>query len=48
MDYQQAADYMGAKSAALRASDSEGGRDQGIKQFIDDKTYKPGLGAYKR
>ena len=24
------------------------GRKEGIKQFIDDKTYRPGLGAYKK
>ena len=24
------------------------GRKEGIKQFIDDKTYKPGLGAYDK
>jgi len=24
------------------------GRKQDIRQFIDDKTYKPGLGAYDR
>jgi trans-feruloyl-CoA hydratase/vanillin synthase len=48
MDYWQAAEYMAAKSAQLRANDPEDGRDKGIKQFIDDKTYRPGLGEYKR
>ena len=24
------------------------GRKEGIKQFLDDKTYKPGLGAYDK
>jgi trans-feruloyl-CoA hydratase/vanillin synthase len=37
-----------AKSNELRARDTENGYSQGIKQFIDDKTFKPGLGAYKR
>jgi trans-feruloyl-CoA hydratase/vanillin synthase len=23
-------------------------REEGFKQFLDDKTYKPGLGMYKR
>ena len=48
MDYWQAEDYLGAKTAALSATDPERGRDKGIKQFIDDKTYRPGLGAYNR
>ena len=24
------------------------GRDQGLKQFLDEKTYRPGLGHYER
>ncbi|MBI4528017.1 MAG: p-hydroxycinnamoyl CoA hydratase/lyase [Deltaproteobacteria bacterium] len=48
MDYVQAEDYMMAKGNALRAADPEKGREEGIKQFIDDKTYRPGLGPYKR
>jgi trans-feruloyl-CoA hydratase/vanillin synthase len=28
--------------------DPERGREQGMKQFLDDKSYKPGLKAYKR
>ena len=48
MDYWQAEDYLGAKTVALSATDPERGRDKGIKQFIDDKTYRPGLGAYNR
>jgi trans-feruloyl-CoA hydratase/vanillin synthase len=28
--------------------DTEGGREQGMKQFLDDKSIKPGLQAYKR
>jgi trans-feruloyl-CoA hydratase/vanillin synthase len=48
MDYGQAEDYMAAKVNALRFSDPERGRDTGMKQFLDDKTYRPGFGAYKR
>ncbi len=48
MDYAQAEDYMAAKGAALRATDPEKGREEGTKQFLDDKSYRPGLGAYKR
>jgi trans-feruloyl-CoA hydratase/vanillin synthase len=48
MNYEQAEDYINAKTALLMASDKEGGRAKGISQFIDDKTYRPGLGAYTR
>lgn len=48
MDYAQAEDYMSAKGAALRATDPEKGREAGTKQFLDDKTFRPGFGAYKR
>ena len=48
MDVGQAHEYLMAKSNELKARDKEDGYNKGIKQFIDDKTYKPGLGAYKR
>jgi len=48
MDYAQAEDYMSAKGIALRATDPEKGREEGTKQFLDDKSFRPGLGAYKR
>jgi feruloyl-CoA hydratase/lyase len=28
--------------------DPEKGREQGLKQFLDDKSIKPGLQSYKR
>ncbi len=48
MDYWQAEEYMAAKSIALRATDPERGREQGMKQFVDEKRYRPGLGEYER
>ena len=36
------------KSDALKLNDKEGSRQQGMKQFLDDKTYRPGLGNFKR
>jgi trans-feruloyl-CoA hydratase/vanillin synthase len=48
MDYWQAEEYMGAKGTALRFTDPEKGRETGMKQFLDDKKYRPGLGAYER
>jgi trans-feruloyl-CoA hydratase/vanillin synthase len=48
MDWEQADDYLMAKQEQGRFQDPERGREQGIKQFLDDKTYKPGLGSYRR
>jgi trans-feruloyl-CoA hydratase/vanillin synthase len=48
MDYSQAEDYLAAKGAQIKIQDRERGYDEGIKQFIDDKTYKPGLGPMAR
>lgn len=48
MDYEQAEDYLAAKAAQIKITDAEKGYDQGIKQFIDDKTYKPGFGPMAR
>lgn len=48
MTWEQAADYLSAKSDQLQFMDPERGRVQGMKQFLDDKSYRPGLGAYRR
>jgi trans-feruloyl-CoA hydratase/vanillin synthase len=48
MNEPQASDYLQAKSDALRFVDKENGRDQGMRQFLDEKTYRPGLGHFKR
>lgn len=48
MSYEQAWDYLGAKASQLRARDTEGGSRLGMSQFLDAKTFKPGLGAYAR
>lgn len=48
MNEPQAADYLNAKSDALKHVDKEKSREQGMKQFLDDKTYRPGLGHFKR
>ncbi|TXS90253.1 p-hydroxycinnamoyl CoA hydratase/lyase [Parahaliea maris] len=47
MTYDNAEDYLIRAQEAANFFDGEG-RKEGIKQFIDDKTYKPGLGAYNR
>lgn len=48
MNEPEAADYLNAKSDALKYMDKEKGREHGMKQFLDDKTYRPGLGQYDR
>jgi trans-feruloyl-CoA hydratase/vanillin synthase len=48
MDYEQATDYMAAKSAQLLVRDLERGRDKGLSQFLDTKEIKPGLEPYRR
>jgi trans-feruloyl-CoA hydratase/vanillin synthase len=45
LSYDDAEDYLVRAQEAANSYDNDG-RKEGIKQFIDDKTYKPGLGAY--
>lgn len=47
MTYENAQDYLIRAQEAANSFDNEG-RKEGIKQFIDDKTFKPGLGAYDK
>lgn len=48
MNEPQAADYLNAKSDALKYNDQENGREEAMRQFLDDKTYRPGLGHFER
>jgi len=48
MNEPQAQDYLNAKSDALKLNDKEGGRQEGMRQFLDEKTYRPGFGHFKR
>ncbi|TPW08230.1 MAG: enoyl-CoA hydratase/carnithine racemase [Alphaproteobacteria bacterium] len=45
MTYENAEDYLIRAQEAADSFDPEG-RTEGMKQFLDDKSYKPGLGAY--
>jgi trans-feruloyl-CoA hydratase/vanillin synthase len=47
MSAEQARDYLGAKQDSLARNDKEISEKVGMKQFLDDKTYRPGLGPYK-
>lgn len=46
MTYDNAEDYLVRAQEAANSMDNEG-RKEGIRQFIDEKSYKPGLGAYR-
>ena len=48
MSWDDAEDYLFAKLDQMRFLDPEKGREKGMSQFLDDKTYRPGLGPYRR
>jgi feruloyl-CoA hydratase/lyase len=48
MNEPQASDYLSAKSDALRFADKEDSRREGMMQFLDEKSYRPGFGPFKR
>ena len=48
MSMDQAHEYLMAKAGQLAYRDKENGYAAGIKQFIDDKTFRPGLQPYTR
>jgi feruloyl-CoA hydratase/lyase len=48
MTYDNAEDYLIRAQEALNFQDKSDGRHEGMKQFLDDKTFKPGLGAYDK
>lgn len=48
MSWDLAADYLAAKMDQTSLQDPERGREAGMKQFLDDKSFRPGLGSYKR
>lgn len=48
MTYNNAEDYLIRAQEALNWRDASDGRHAGMKQFLDDKSYKPGLGEYDK
>lgn len=48
MTFGNAEDYLVRAQEALTWQDKSEGRLEGMKQFLDDKTYKPGLGEYDK
>ncbi|RHW19268.1 p-hydroxycinnamoyl CoA hydratase/lyase [Sphingomonas gilva] len=47
LPYDEAEDYLIRAQEAANSYDNEG-RKEGIRQFIDEKSYKPGLGVYDK
>jgi trans-feruloyl-CoA hydratase/vanillin synthase len=48
MTYDNAEDYLIRAQEALNWHDKSDGRHMGMKQFLDEKAYKPGLGEYDK
>jgi len=48
MTYQNAEEYLIRAQEALNWHDKSDGRHIAMKQFLDDKTFKPGLGTYDK
>jgi feruloyl-CoA hydratase/lyase len=48
LTWEQSEDYLYAKVDQSIFRDPEKGRAEGLKQFLDDKTIRPGLQTYKR
>jgi feruloyl-CoA hydratase/lyase len=48
MSWDDAEDYLMAKIDQSRFLDPEKGREKGMSQFLDEKSYRPGLGGYRR
>ena len=48
MSWDAAADYLTAKMDQTTLLDEERGREAGMRQFLDEKSFRPGLETYRR
>ncbi len=48
LTWEQSEDYLYAKLDQATLRDPEHGREKGLKQFLDEKSIKPGLESYRR
>jgi trans-feruloyl-CoA hydratase/vanillin synthase len=48
MPWETAEDYIAAKAESASLQDPERGKQKGLTQFLDEKSYRPGLGIYRR
>ncbi len=47
MDFDQAYDYLAAKGQSIKADDAEDSYNTGMRQFLDEKSYKPTFEPFK-
>jgi feruloyl-CoA hydratase/lyase len=47
MDFTQSYDYLAEKAKAIRVGDKEDSYNTGLRQFLDEKSYKPAQGSFK-
>jgi feruloyl-CoA hydratase/lyase len=47
MDVAQSYEYLAAKGQAIKAADKEDSYNTGLRQFLDDKSYKPAFEPFK-
>lgn len=47
MDYDQAYDYLAEKGKAIKVGDAEDSYNTGLRQFLDEKSYKPTYEPFK-
>lgn len=48
LTWEQSEDYLYAKLDQAQLRDPEHGREKGLKQFLDEKSIKPGIESYRR
>jgi trans-feruloyl-CoA hydratase/vanillin synthase len=48
MTWDESEDYLYAKGQETYSTDPEKGREKGLTQFLDEKSFRPGLGHYRR
>jgi trans-feruloyl-CoA hydratase/vanillin synthase len=48
MDWETADDYLMAKSLEANATDPERGREKALSQFLDEKSFRPGMKNYRK
>jgi trans-feruloyl-CoA hydratase/vanillin synthase len=48
MNWDVAEDFLYAKAQEAYSTDPEQGRSEGMRQFLDEKSYKPGMEQYRR
>ena len=46
-DYDQAYDYLAEKGRAIKVGDKEDSYNTGLRQFLDEKSYKPTFEPFK-